>query len=154
MARARLRALMSVALLVVSAAGVGCALAADSTASRTPVPHPPRGQGEHCVADTEFMRRNHMTVLIHQRRDTVHEGVRDEKFSLARCLSCHAVQGEDGKPVTYADNRHFCRSCHDYAAVNIDCFECHASRPDQPKRSAFISGSGPAAAAHIKEMKP
>jgi predicted CXXCH cytochrome family protein len=148
---------MSVALVAASAMGVGRALAADGTASRTPVPHPPRGQGEHCVADTEFMRRNHMTMLIHQRRDTVHEGVRNEKFSLARCLSCHAVQGEDGKPVTYADSRHFCRSCHGYAAVKIDCFECHTSRPDEPSKSAFISGADPAVAAlvrHIQEMKP
>ena len=30
----------------------------------------------------------------------------------------------------YADPKHFCRSCHDYESVSIDCFECHVSKPD------------------------
>jgi hypothetical protein len=98
------------------------------------VPHPPKGRGEHCVADTDFMRRNHMTMMKHQRDKTVHQGVRGEPFSIASCVSCHAVKGVDGQPVSYESPMHFCRSCHDYAAVSIDCFECHASRP----------GSGPA----------
>ena len=92
------------------------------------VPHPPKGKGEHCVAPTEFMRRNHMSMMKHQRDETVHEGVRGKPFSLAGCMDCHAVKGADGQPVAYADSRHFCRSCHDFAAVSIDCFECHSSK--------------------------
>jgi predicted CXXCH cytochrome family protein len=97
------------------------------------VPHPPKGKGEHCVAPTEVMRRNHMSLMKHQRDETVHEGVRGKPFSLAGCMDCHAVSGADGKPVSYADPKHFCRSCHDFAAVSIDCFECHASRTGEQK---------------------
>lgn len=93
-------------------------------------PKPARGQGEKCVADTDWMRRNHMTVLMHQRDDTVHDGIRTKRFSLRGCIACHAVKGTDGKPVTVASPQHFCRTCHDYAAVRMDCFECHASRPE------------------------
>ena len=93
------------------------------------LPKPARGKGEKCVADTEWMRRNHMTALMHQRDATVHEGIHTGRFSLERCIECHAVNGADGKPVTIANPKHFCRTCHDYAAVQIDCFDCHASRP-------------------------
>ena len=98
--------------------------------SDVPRPDIARGQGESCVADTDFMRRNHMTLLKHQRDDTMLKGVRGNPYSLKDCVSCHAVNGADAMPVTVASPEHFCRSCHDYAAVSIDCFQCHASRPD------------------------
>jgi len=101
-------------------------------ASDVPQPDIPKGQGEQCVADTDFMRRNHMTMLKHQRDDTMLKGVRGNPYSLKDCVSCHAVDGADGAPVTVSSPEHFCRSCHDYAAVSIDCFQCHASRPDAP----------------------
>jgi [DsrC]-trisulfide reductase subunit J len=94
------------------------------------VPKPARGRGEKCVADTAWMRRNHMTALMHHRDEAVHEGIRTKRFDLTGCIDCHAVKGADGKPVTFASPKHFCRTCHDYAAVSIDCFECHASRPE------------------------
>jgi hypothetical protein len=100
------------------------------------VPHPPKGRGEHCVADTGFMRRYHMTMMKHQRDETVHEGIRGGKFSLKGCVDCHAVKGTDGLPVSYENPKHFCRSCHDYEAVSIDCFECHASKPDMKPQAA------------------
>ncbi len=94
------------------------------------LPAIPRGQGDHCVADADFMRRNHMTMLMHQRDETVRQGIRGKPFSLKECVACHAVEGPDAMPVTVASPQHFCRACHDYAAVSIDCFQCHASRPD------------------------
>jgi hypothetical protein len=69
------------------------------------------------------MRRNHMKMLLHQRDRTLREGVRTTQFSLKNCVECHAsrktgsVLGEEG----------FCSSCHAYASVKIDCFECHSS---------------------------
>ena len=96
-----------------------------------PYPDIPKGKGEACVEDTEFMRRNHMTLLLHQRDDTMRKGIRTTQHSLKECLDCHAVPGPDSVPVTVNDPKHFCRSCHDYAAVKIDCFQCHASRPEQ-----------------------
>ena len=77
-----------------------------------------------------------MTMMKHQRDDTVHEGVRGGKFSIGECVGCHAVKGDDGQPVSYESPKHFCRSCHDYAAVSIDCFECHSSRPGAKSPSA------------------
>ncbi len=123
------------ALIAVAAAVAGMrAFAGDST----PVPHPPKGKGEQCVADTEFMRKNHMKMLRHHRGEAVHLGVRTEQYDLNRCVTCHAVAGSDGKPVSFDSSQHFCKSCHSYAAVSIDCFECHASRPEAPGRSAAI----------------
>ncbi|BBF94390.1 hypothetical protein [Blastochloris tepida] len=149
---------MAVALLV-SLIGAGSAIAGEGTgAGRTPRPNPPKAQGEACVRDTDFMRRNHMTLLMHQRDDTVHRGVRTKELgtkdpgtkdsgtkdlSLSGCISCHAAPGTDGQPVSYADPGHFCRACHSYAAVSIDCFECHASRPAPAKAASGSDGTMP-----------
>ncbi|NOX68859.1 MAG: hypothetical protein GXP15_06715 [Gammaproteobacteria bacterium] len=102
----------------------------DRTMSEVPVPAIPQGQGERCVEDTDFMRRNHMTLLMHQRDDTMLQGIRTKQYSLKECVNCHAVQGKDESAVSVSDPKHFCRACHDYAAVKIDCFECHSSRPE------------------------
>ncbi len=121
------------------------------------VPTPPKGKGEHCVAPTEFMRRNHMSLMRHQRDETVHGGVRGKPFSLAGCMDCHAVKGADGQPVTYSDSRHFCRSCHDFAAVSIDCFECHSSRSGPEKAQSAEKSVSPdlaVAAALFQEKRP
>jgi predicted CXXCH cytochrome family protein len=121
------------------------------------VPTPPKGRGEHCVAPTEFMRRNHMSMMKHQRDETVHEGVRGKPFSLAGCMECHAVKGADGQPVTYSDSKHFCRTCHDFAAVSIDCFQCHSSRPgsDKPQSAQRAVPADLAVAATVfEESRP
>ena len=114
-----------VRLAAVSAAGEE-----EGPTSRVPGPVIPAGRGEVCVEDTEFMRRNHMNLLMHQRDDTMVEGIRGGKHSLKDCVECHAVAGADQLAVTAASPKHFCRSCHDYVAVQIDCFDCHASRPE------------------------
>jgi len=121
----RSAAVLAIALITAVLAA-GSARAADAPW----LPKPARGKGEKCVADTDWMRRNHMMALLHQRDETVHEGIRTKRFSLKGCIDCHAVKGDDGKPVTAANPKHFCRTCHDYAAVRVDCFECHASRPE------------------------
>ena len=96
----------------------------------TPLPDIPKAvKGEQCVEETGFMRKNHMELLMHQRDETMHEGIRTKKHSLKNCFTCHIVRDENNKPVTVADPRHFCRECHDYAAVKIDCFQCHSSTP-------------------------
>jgi hypothetical protein len=124
-------------LAVPAFVAAGSAVEQQPGVTRTPLPAPSRGKGESCVAPVDWMRRNHMTALMHQRDKTVHEGERGAKFSLKGCIECHAVKGEDGHAVSVSDPRHFCRSCHDYAAVYIDCFECHASRPGDPEKSSL-----------------
>jgi len=119
--------------VVMACAGLNPVQAAQGTESGdngVPRPAIPRGKGDNCVGDTQFMRRNHMTMLRHQRDETMREGIRGNQYSLRECIACHAVMGPDAVPVTVASPQHFCRSCHDYAAVNIDCFQCHASRPE------------------------
>ena len=127
-----------VALVILLLPPLVCAAGLNETPTTTevananngvPSPRIPRGQGEHCVADTQFMRRNHMTLLMHQRDETVRQGIRGKQYSLQECINCHVVEGAQARPVTITSPQHFCRSCHDYAAVKIDCFECHASRP-------------------------
>jgi len=77
-------------------------------ASRVAMPTIKIEKGEACVAPTGDMRRNHMKYLLHQRDRTVHEGLREPRFSLKQCIDCHAdratgsVLGENG----------FCASCH------------------------------------------
>jgi [DsrC]-trisulfide reductase subunit J len=124
---------MSLRRYAIAAGAVAFASVFVLTDASGDVPYPDiaRGQGESCVADTDFMRRNHMSLLMHQRDDTMRKGIRSKQYSLKECLACHAVAGPDAIPVTVEDPKHFCRSCHDYAAVKIDCFQCHASRPEQ-----------------------
>jgi predicted CXXCH cytochrome family protein len=128
----RLVAIIICTVLLYSTCSLALAAENDEKAGGVPLPDIPEARGEACVADTDFMRRNHMDMLKHQRDETMLKGLREERYSLKECLDCHAVHGPDLKPVTASDPRHFCRSCHDYAAVSIDCFQCHASRPDSP----------------------
>ena len=59
---ARARTAMVLAALFAGAATFASALA-DEGAGRTPMPVIPKGKGDHCVRDTAFMRRYHMTML-------------------------------------------------------------------------------------------
>jgi hypothetical protein len=117
-------------LLVAVLAVTGFADTGSRQAARVPVPVVKVEKGEACVAPTAEMRRDHMKMLFHQRDRTLREGVRTTQFSLKGCVDCHAstktgsVLGEEG----------FCSSCHSYASVKIDCFECHT-----PMRQAKVS---------------
>ena len=115
------------------AATAAIAVAAAVGAADRGVPYPaiPKGKGAQCVLPTDEIRRDHRFLLSHQRDATVRRGVRTTRFSLKECVACHAVPDADGKPVGYEDPRNFCRACHDYTAVRIDCFGCHNSRPDE-----------------------
>jgi hypothetical protein len=106
------------------AALLAIAVSADTgKAQRVPLPVVKIEKGEACVAPVEEMRRDHMRMLFHQRDRTMREGIRTTRFSLKGCVDCHAaaktgsVLGEEG----------FCSSCHAYASVRIDCFECHSA---------------------------
>jgi len=91
------------------------------------------------------MRRNHMKLLMHHRDETVHEGVRTKKYSLKQCINCHASK-ETGSVTAAKDN--FCVSCHSYAAVKIDCFDCHSSKPQSSAMMHPLSVEG----AHLKHQ--
>ena len=124
------------AIFVLVLAGVLLSPAPGRAAGGVPLPAIATGNGEDCVEDPQVMRRWHMELLRHQRDETVRRGIRTKKYSLKECIACHAVKDAGGVPVTADDPRHFCRACHDYAAVRIDCFDCHASRPPDQKAKA------------------
>ncbi len=116
-------------------------------------PTPPRGKGEQCVEPTEVMRRDHMQFLKHQRDETMHRGIRTTKHSLIECLECHTRKDEMGQFRPVNAEGEFCQVCHDYSGVKMDCFECHATTPRQPKnlppRAAVEPGSDISLRLHI-----
>lgn len=99
---------------------------AHAEGSRVPQPSYSVDRSTKCVAPPDVMRRTHMEMLKHRRDQTVHRGVRGGDESLNRCLSCHADR-TTGKAIGAPDA--FCQSCHDYAGVRLDCFECHQGNP-------------------------
>jgi hypothetical protein len=101
---------------------------ASGGASGVPKPVIQKAKGDKCVEDTDYMRRNHMKLLNHHRDKTMHEGIRTRQHSLKNCIDCHASPDASGKE-TVLGKDHFCQSCHSYAAVSIDCFQCHSSKP-------------------------
>jgi len=121
----RLGALVFIFGLLTAAIAQATGPAATKT-SRVPQPVIEAARGEQCVEPAADMRRNHMEYLKHQRDDTVHGGVRGAKYSLKACIECHASPATNS--VTAAPTN-FCISCHTYAAVKVDCFECHATQP-------------------------
>jgi len=127
--------MMRLAFAIIAAllAIAGDAHTGGERAGRVPLPAMQAERGEACVAPTEEMRRNHMKMLLHQRDETVHEGIRTKRFSLKNCVDCHASR----KTGSVLGEKGFCQSCHAYAAVKIDCFECHT-----PMRSAQSAGAG------------
>lgn len=121
------------AVLAIMLTVAGFADAGESRAQRVALPVIKIEKGAACVAPTEEMRRDHVKMLLHQRDRTVRQGLREPRFSLKNCVNCHAsretgsVLGKEG----------FCSSCHSYASVSIDCFECHT--PLRQSGTAVVS---------------
>lgn len=102
--------------------------------SGTPLPQVPEATKrfsptQGCVEPTAVMRKNHMKFILHKRDQTMHEGIRTPQYSLQECINCHVPEDSSGKVVRIDSKEHFCNSCHSYAAVTIDCFQCHADHP-------------------------
>ena len=119
-------------IIVLAATIAGYAEAGEKLERRVQMPVVKIEKGEVCVAPTEEMRRNHMKMLMHQRDGTVRQGLREPRFSLKNCVECHASR-ETGSVLGKDD---FCSSCHTYASVKIDCFECHT-----PLRQTWAAGA-------------
>ena len=87
----------------------------------------PQGQHE-CVAPVAYMRTSHGDLLEDWRDRVVRSGERVfsapdgrvRELSLVRtCLDCHEKAG-------------FCDRCHQYVAVEPDCWNCHVD-PRSPR---------------------
>ena len=119
-----IRRLMLVALMFGAATGVS---AQEDRSSLWP--DVPAAMGAPHPEGNEYWRKNHMTLMQHDRDLTVRDGIRQVGASLKGCFDCHAATDAERNIVTYESDKHFCRSCHDFVAVKIDCFMCHRSTP-------------------------
>ncbi len=117
---------LGVGLLLISSLATSAPGTPQPGSDGVPKPVIEAARGGQCVEDPAFMRRNHMKLLKHQRGDTMRDGNRTGKYSLKACVDCHASSTTSS---VSASSSNFCQSCHTYAAVKIDCFECHASKP-------------------------
>ena len=132
----QMKSLMHKALITI--AGTAIAFTAIASSGEKPsfapdVPHPTNGSTE-CVQPEDEMKKNHMKYILHQRDATMHEGIRTKTYSLKECINCHVPKNSE---VRFGDDKHFCSSCHNYAGVSIDCFQCHMDRPmgENPHKS-------------------
>jgi hypothetical protein len=129
------------AYLVLLLLGVVAAPAAGE--SGVPLPLVPRGEGESCVEPVQVMRREHMDLLYAHRDETVRRGDRDPKHSLAGCVDCHSQTDATGARVPVDAPGQFCASCHAYASVAVDCFQCHATVPAGARVAAGAGAGAP-----------
>jgi len=96
-----------------------------------------KAEGDKCVRPPAEIRRLHPDMLRHDRIQTMRKGVRAQADgkgldgSLKACINCHAIKDtkDDSGYVRIDNNEHFCVSCHKFAAVTIDCFQCHRDIP-------------------------
>ena len=125
--------LLALTAVAVSPAG---ALAADSG---VPVPSPAKAfKGEQCVEPVETMRREHMVYLKHQRDETLRDGIRGQKYGLNECIDCHATADPSIAGGKIRTLKPFCKECHAYAAVSIDCFACHSGTAQNDKTGSLL----------------
>lgn len=111
-----------------------------ATVAETTLSIPSASKGKQCVDDTDKMRRQHMDLLKHHRNEALREGIRTKQYSLVECIECHVPADYQMQAATN-NTDHFCVNCHQYAAVKIDCFECHAATPDSEKSAMRLPSS-------------
>ncbi|MCL4467019.1 MAG: sulfate reduction electron transfer complex DsrMKJOP subunit DsrJ [Chloroflexi bacterium] len=78
---------------------------------------------KQCVEATDYMRTNHVQLLTQWREDVTRNGDRIytsklsgkqfEKSLTNTCLGCHQ------------NKQQFCDTCHSYAGVSPNCWDCH-----------------------------
>jgi len=95
-----------------------------------------KAQGDKCVLPREEIRKVHPDMLKHDRINTMRKGIRSQADgksldgSLKACINCHAIK-KNNKYLRIDDENHFCSSCHIYAGVSFDCFQCHRDIPEK-----------------------
>lgn len=92
-------------------------------------------------AHVKNMRKNHMDELLHKRDETMKQGIRTKKHSLKACINCHVPETYEGKALRHTDPEHFCATCHNYVAQQIDCFQCHVDHPNKQKVADALKDS-------------
>jgi hypothetical protein len=142
--------------------GIAAPALAGEEGGRTPKPDIPKAQRSavpgamQCVEPTQLMRERHYTFILHQRDATMHQGIRGARHSLADCVDCHVQKDAQGKPMPVNAPGQFCSTCHSYAAVQMDCFECHRTTPmpDKTAAKAETPGMQPLMSLHAMRQAP
>ena len=101
---------------------------------------PPKGKFSEetiCVEPVEVMRIKHFDFILDHRDETVIRGIRTKQYSFTGCIDCHITTNAEGEFARYSEETHFCANCHQFTAVNIDCFQCHADRPEEAIRKTL-----------------
>jgi hypothetical protein len=83
-------------------------------------------KGDKCVDDEDYIRRHHPDLLKHHRDNVLRKGIRNPKYNLTGCVYCHA-SAKTGSVALAKDD--FCVACHNYVGVQLECWECHSSKP-------------------------
>lgn len=96
-------------------------------------------RGDQCVEETDYMRRAHMDLLMHERDEAKRYGRRNPDHSFVGCIDCHvSPMASKNDPAG-----HFCLACHSFNAVRMDCFQCHLDRPASALSEINPSPAGP-----------
>lgn len=79
-------------------------------------------QAQQCIEPTQYMRDNHMQLLVQWRETVVRTGERTyvatdnrvyDMSLTGTCLQCHPNKAQ------------FCDQCHNYTGVSPNCWDCH-----------------------------
>jgi hypothetical protein len=101
-------------------------LAASGDGGYVPQPVLPTDE-QKCVEPTEWMRENHMHLLDEWRNTVVRgdnniyvasDGTEYDISLTGTCLECHPDKDE------------FCDTCHEFAAAEPSCWDCHVAEED------------------------
>ena len=125
-------------LLIITLIFCGFGIRIVLAASPEDIPPPKGNYNEEtiCVEPVEIMRKQHFEFILDHRDKTVIQGIRTKQYSLIGCIDCHITPNVQGEYARYSKETHFCAGCHQFTAVNIDCFQCHADRPEEAIRKA------------------
>ena len=96
-----------------------------------PKPELPPGGEKECVISAEVMRDTHMQLLNTWRDDVLRDadrvsvtvgGKEYRKGLQMACMQCHS------------NKEKFCDTCHEYAAVQPTCWDCHLTPVEAASR--------------------
>ena len=99
-----------------------------------PKPELPPGGEKLCVAPASEMRDTHMQLLNEWRDDVLRnsdrvsvtvDGKEYRKGLQTACMQCHS------------NKEKFCDSCHEYAAVQPTCWDCHLTPDEAVKKETL-----------------
>ena len=88
-----------------------------------------KSESDKCVEPTDIMRAKHHIFIKKHSDETVVKGIRTKKYSLNNCINCHVKPLADGTYPSIKSEEHFCSGCHIAAAAQVECFDCHTSKP-------------------------